>query len=294
MAFENRLNEVATAHARTLAARYGRHLRDGPDGVEALEPADTSPALPTAIHVVYEASDGDSARVVTLLSAWRTGEIVYFKGRCHLRRAIRTFRADRVSELICLATGEVPEDPAVWIADHALFDGERTPDYTPHALRLCRDELALLAFVGAVDGFFDEDEVEVAVDYVMMSTDRDIDRAKAAMYIRRLAPSVADLGDHLSALSRHPERWPTLTRAMRRLVDSDRKLAAEEQVAWTEISARFQEEVDARNVEAEAKAEAEMNELIAGSSIVARLELAMPEVRNMVATALAGRADRAR
>lgn len=289
MDFEHQLNEAASTQAQRLAARYGLGFRDGPDGVQAPEPADAAPALPTAIHLIYESADGDSERVVTLLSAWRTGEIVYFKGRCHLKRAIRTFRADRVLELICLATGEVPDDPTSWIAEHALFEGERTPDYTPHALRLCRDELALLAFVGASDGVFDEDEVEVAVDYVMMSTERDIDRDRAAAYIRRLTTSVADLSDHLKALSRHPEHWPRLTRAMRRLVDSDRVLSPEEQIAWAEISSRYQEEADARAAEAKQ----EIGEFIAGSSTLVRLELAKPEIQDIIAAALAGRPDRA-
>lgn len=290
MNFEDQLSEAACAQAELLAGRHGRGFRDGPDGDEIPESTEATPALPTAIHLVYEGSEGDSERVVTLLTAWRTGDVVYFKARCHLRRAIRTFRADRVLELICLATGEVPDDPAAWIAEHALFEGELTPDYTPHALRLCRDELALLAFVGASDGVFDEDEVEVAVDYVMMSTERDIDRDLAARHIRRLAPSIADLGDHLAALSRHQDRWPRLTRAMRRLVDSDRFLAPEEQIAWAEISSGYQDEVNARAAEDRG----EMGDLIAGGSLLVRLELARPDVKNMVASALAGRVDPAR
>ncbi|CAN7642863.1 hypothetical protein LJR219_005046 [Phenylobacterium sp. LjRoot219] len=287
MNFEFRVAEAAVEQAQGLAARYGRSLQDAPDDTDLAEPAEATPVLPTAVHIVYKGSAGDSARVVTLLSAWRTDEFVYFRGRCHLRRAVRTFRADKVLELICLVTGEAPDDAARWIAHHALFEGERTADYTPRALQNCRDELALMAFVGASDGVFDDDEVEVAIDYVMMSTEREIDRDRAAAYIRRLSPSIADLGDHLGALSRHPERWPTLTRAMRRLVDADRVMAVEEQTAWAEIDSRYQAEIDARAAEALP----DLEELIAGGSIAVRFELGRPEVRDMVAAALKGRIE---
>ncbi|MEI9964825.1 MAG: hypothetical protein WDM92_09020 [Caulobacteraceae bacterium] len=113
-------------------------------------------------------------------------------------------------ELVCLATGEVPDDPAQWILDHALFEGDQD-DYTPRALRLCRDELALLAYVGRADGVFDPDEVEIAVDYVMMSTEKEINRDQAAKYIKRLQPSLTDLPDHVRAPNRRHERWPQST-----------------------------------------------------------------------------------
>jgi hypothetical protein len=235
MALDYQLAEAAADLAHRHAARLGKAIRDGADDQHPEAPLDAAPALPTAVHLVYEGSSREvTERVVTLLKAWRHNGFVYFSGRCHLRKAIRTFRADHVVELICLATGEVPSDPAQWIIGHALFEGDQD-DYTPHALRLCRDELALLAYVGRADGFFDPDEVEIAVDYVMMSTDKEINRDKAAKYIRRLQPSLADLPDHVRALDRRDERWARLSRVMRRLIDADRVVSIEEQTAWSEI-----------------------------------------------------------
>ena len=242
MALDHDLAEAAAEFAHRQAAHYGKSIRDGVDDEHPDAPGSAAPMLPTAVHLVYRGSSGESTeRVVTLLKAWRHDAVIYFSGRCHLRKAVRTFRADHVVELVCLATGEVPDDPAEWIVEHSMFEGDQD-DYTPHALRLCRDELALLAYVGKADGFFDPDEVEVAVDYVMMSTDREIDRDKAARYIRRLHPSLADLRDHVHALARRPERWPTLSRAMRRLIDADQVVSIEEQTAWSEIQALHDEE----------------------------------------------------
>jgi hypothetical protein len=289
MALNQQLDQAAAYQALRRAAVYGRAFRDGLDDEAEAEPVSAAEVLPTDLHLTYEGSDGEyTERVVTLLTAWRTNEVVYFRGRCHMRRAMRTFRADNVVELICLATGEVPDDAEAWIVEHAFFEGDRETDYTPHALRGCRDELALLAFVGAADGVFDDNEVEVAIDHVMMSTDRDIDRERAGKYIRRLAPSVADLSDHLHALSRRPDRWPRLKRAMRRLVDADRLAPIEEQMAWSEIEDQFEKELGARDEAREASAGREIGEMLSTSHLMVRMELAQPDVQVMVSAALSG------
>jgi hypothetical protein len=289
MSLHQQLDQAAAEQALRRAAVYGKAFRDGLDDEGVAEPLGAAEVLPTDVHLNYEGSNGEcTERVVTLLTAWRTNEILYFRGRCHMRRAMRTFRADNVVELLCLATGEVPDDAEAWIVEHAFFEGDRETDYTPHALRGCRDELALLAFVGAADGVFDDNEVEVAIDYVMMSTDRDIDRERTGKYIRRLAPSVADLADHLHALSRRPDRWPRLKRAMRRLIDADRVVPVEEQMAWSEIEDQFEKELSARDQAREAAAEREISEMLSTSHLMVRMELAQPAVQVMVSAALAG------
>jgi hypothetical protein len=276
MGLDQYLGDAAADFARRHAANYGKGFRDGVDDVHPHEPADAALALPAAVHLVYRGDSGEvTERVVTILTAWRTDLVVYFKARCHLRRALRTFRADHIVELVCLATGEAPDDPAAWIVDHALYEGEHELDYTPHALRSCRDELALLAYVGGADGNFDEREVDVAVDYVMMSTEREIDRDRAARYIRRLTPSIADLHDHVHALALHPDRWPRLTRSMRRLVDCDEDVCVEEQIALSEISDEFS---------------GELTSLLSSKGLAVRLELGQQSVANLVATALGGAA----
>jgi hypothetical protein len=272
MGLDQNLSDAAANFARRHATIFGKVFRDGADDEHPHEPEHAAPALPTAIHLIYEGDSGETTeRVITLLTAWRTGPVVYFKGRCHLRRALRIFRADHVVELVCLATGEVPDDPAAWIVDHALYEGEHELDYTPHALRLCRDDLALLAYVGGADGNFDEREVDVAVDYVMMSTEREIDRDRAARYIRRLSPSIADLHDHIRALARHSDRWPRLTRSMRRLVDCDEEVCIDEQIAWSEISDEFS---------------GELASLLSSKGLAVKLELSQQSVANLVAMAL--------
>lgn len=286
MDLHQQLDAVAADLAQRQAVNLGRKIEDGRDDDLQQPPSGTAPALPTALHIAYRSSSGDiSHRVITLLCAWQAGELTYFQGRCHLRRAVRTFRADRVVELICLASGEVPDTPESWVREHALYEGERVGDHTPHALRGCRDELALLAYVGQADGVFDADEVEVAIDYVMMSTDKNIDRDRAEHYIRRLTPSIADISEHLQGMAAHPDRWARLARAMRRLVDADRIVTKDEQIAWTEIRRRQDAETA---IEAQRRSAAEVAELLSAGPMAVSHDLNRLKFDALIADAVAG------
>lgn len=286
MDIHQHLDAVAADRAERQAAILGHSVQDGRDDDQQPRPSDAAPALPTTLHIAYRSSSGDiSHRVITLLCAWQADDLTYFQGRCHLRRAIRTFRADRVVELVCLASGEAPDSAEAWVRQHALYEGERVEDYTPHALRGCRDELALLAYVGQADGVFDDDEVEIAIDYVMMSTDQDIDRDRAEQYIRRLTPSIADISEHLQGLAAHPDRWARLARTMRRLVDADRIVTADEQIAWVEIQRRQEAET---TVEAQAQSAAEVAELLSAGPMAISIDLSRLKFEALIADAVSG------
>lgn len=221
--------------ARAAAVRHGRVHVDGPDD-EGLPEAAGDPVLPAVIFIEYRNSKGElSARTVTLRSIWTTQGVLYCGGICHLRNALRTFRVDRIAELICLATGEVPDDPARWLKEHAQFQGELPKAQTSRALRVCRDELAVLAFIANADGYFDPDELEIALDMLMMGSRYDIDRNQAAKYIGRLPHVCPDLDETIDRLSASEERWDRLQRSIRRLVDADRVWPIEEQLAVDDV-----------------------------------------------------------
>lgn len=258
----------AADQALQKAADHGRGHLDGPDDAQAPDSAgmEHGPALPSLVWIRYVNDQGEeSERTVTLRGIWRRDGVVYAVGWCHLRKMVRTFRADGIEDLVCLATGECPDDPAAWLEHHGLFEGDKALDYTPHALRACRDELAVLAYLGRADGRFDPDEIEVAVDYVMMSTEREIDRDRCAKYLKKLSPDPADLPEVLHRVARHPERWARVKRAARRLVDADGEATAEEQIAWSEIEAGYAtavQDVAAAAAEKAAREEARMEDLV--------------------------------
>jgi hypothetical protein len=214
---------------------------------EAVEDIDRSAVMPTVIHILYETAAGDdSERAVTLQSVWREGGKVYFRGFCHLRGELRSFRADRVIELTCLATGEVPDEPLAWLQAHALFDPARQGDPTAAAIRKCRDELSVLAYLAHADGALDPDEVEVAIDLVMMATEAEIDRDRVAAHVRRLTPaaSATDIEAAVTRIAGRPERLAAFRRAKRRLVDADGLLHVSEQLAAAEIAAFIEARLD--------------------------------------------------
>lgn len=226
---------AAGEFARSAALRHGRVQVDGLDDHD-LPASFADPVLPAVVFIEYRSSDGhESARTVTLRSVWTTRGVLYVSGVCHLRNALRTFRVDRISELVCMATGEVAADPAVWLKDHAQFEGEVPKAQTSRALAACRDELAVLAFIANADGYFDPDEVEIALDLVVMGSRFDIDRTQAARYIRRLPHACHDLEEIVGRLIQSGERWDRLQRSIRRLVDADRAWPIEEQLAVDEV-----------------------------------------------------------
>jgi hypothetical protein len=226
---------AAAAASAAKAAHRPAHAESETDDdhVEAPEDSRTLPAL---IQITYCSGAGHaSCRVVAVQRVWRAGRVIYMQGVCQLRHAVRTFRVDRISELICLATGEVSADARGWLLEHAVLNAVPESDYTPHAVRRRRDELAVLAFVGRSDGALDPDEVEVAIDLVMMSTEKQIDRRRAALYIRRLTPTAIDLEEAVGRVALDGLRWLALQRALRRLVDADRVWPVEEQLAASQI-----------------------------------------------------------
>ena len=232
--------EVARRAADRMLARVGRrqHAAAPEDRLEPTltpEPAHAlDEVLPATVFIRYDTAGQISERAVSLSRIWSDGSATYFRGVCHLRNAVRSFRTDRVSELICLATGEVAEDPRAWLLAHALF--ERT-DPTAEALRATRDELTILAYMANADGHLDPDEVEVIIDLVMMATEDEIDRDHVAAHVRRLTPSASEIEGALNSIVADPKRLGALRRAKRRLVDADGKLQVAEQLAAVEIAA---------------------------------------------------------
>lgn len=233
------LREIERAEARRRMADLNLG-QSGPSGAEP--PVDSPPAeaVPSIVFVVYENAAGEgSRRAVTLAQVWVDGGVVYFRGYCHLADAVRSFRADRVQELVCLATGEVTDRPVEWLQAHALMGAADDRLATQRAIRQCKDELILLALVGHSDGRLDPSEVEVAIDHVMMACDDDIDRDLAASVLRKLRPYPDNLADVIGRLSRNESRWPILARSMRRLILADGEIHANEQVAWAEVQDLF-------------------------------------------------------
>lgn len=158
------LPETRDSHALTsLLAKLARGSSSVPQAV-AVESSETDAALAlirdavargVQIEFDYLNAEGhrerrrvDPARIESIDSDW------YLRGWCHLRQAVRTFRLDRISELVGT------DEPSTGAARQAqipdtLFEGsaddiEVTLDVVPAALSLIQDYLPPAASVEAV------------------------------------------------------------------------------------------------------------------------------------------------
>ena len=78
----------------------------------------------------YFASDGEvTRRSVLCWQCWRNGDRIYLRGYCPFREELRTFRIDRMADVVALPAGrEVPVDdiPAYFAAFAADYTDEES------------------------------------------------------------------------------------------------------------------------------------------------------------------------
>lgn len=210
----------------------GLHQAGSEDDSVATVRVDYEWCTPTAVFLGY----CGSSRAVTMRSVWADPNCgARVVGHCHLRADIREFRGDRIDSIICLNTGEHPDDPIAWLLGHALRGSAAS------ALAALRPELTVLSFIAQSDGVLDPDEVEVITDFVMMNSQISIDDLGVVRErIARLTPSEGQLPIMAGQIAKSPERLENLKRAMRRLVDADREYPATEQIAVAEIERRLE------------------------------------------------------
>lgn len=176
----------------------------------AEEPGDVA-GIPLAI-VYCDAKGATTKRRVTCRRIDDRGDVIYLQARCHERKAYRTFRFDRIAEIVDWRTGEVIDPPARFLemadawsaaedeaaeARRAVADA-KTADQR-RAMGRCRDGIRVLMFLARCDGEFHPLEREVVADYCtarlaghedMLAIDADI--AKIMTYADRQYPD-ADL-----------------------------------------------------------------------------------------------------
>ena len=155
--------------------------------------------------ITYEDANGElSQRTIT----FRKISMLYdrpetINAYCHKRKAYRSFRVDRISEFVCVETGEV------------LDPGEHLLDlYRKGALKIDDKNLTrlitILTFMGRCDGYFDvsekismQESVERYARFFGSTDDASIERALSES--KRIAPSSGDLVRAIGGIVRSPE-----------------------------------------------------------------------------------------
>lgn len=185
-----------------------------------------------AVWMEYVNAKGEaSSRRVICRRIEGYGKAEVINGYCCESKQTKSFRVDRIAELVCLDTGEIL-DPIEHFETLRLFGSLQVVDKTLTSF------VQLLVFVAKCDGHFhplEVKEIDTAIErYVMRfgGDDRLIEAAKKNS--RRLAPDALDFTFHFRAIERHPE-VKSLSRllldSVGKVVDADARHAPQE-LTW--------------------------------------------------------------
>lgn len=174
--------------------------------------------LGQAFAMTYIDSKGRrSERRVTIRSVRNTAAgHTTITGYCHERKAARTFRLDRVEQLVDLATGEVFAEPA------SVLSGLMDIQGVNEAIHRCRYELQVLAYVGRCDGEFDELEQDWIADYIAARNEHlSLDHRELTQAVARTYPDTYSFHASLTQLANSMDDPAAFLRTLRRVVDAD-------------------------------------------------------------------------
>lgn len=161
--------------------------------LEVLEGETLADFVGVTFAILYsDAKNNQTRRRVTvreiILSA---NEEILIRAYCHERRAGRTFRADRIQEVVDLETGEVIDEPLAFFSAIAIPGFAPSNDETTLALSRCRPGIQILVFLARCDGNYHPAEHAAIHAFV-----RD--------YCSDLSPDLEKLDRHFSTL--HPDK----------------------------------------------------------------------------------------
>jgi len=203
------------------------------------------------VGILYSNAQGDeSEREVTVNAITRRDTGVVLKCFCHVRKAPRFFRLDRVQSVYDVETGEILGDGESFAKTYAPPEAKRpTPSQVSAAARVAaaisavRAEMHVLIFLARCDGWHNS-EVSVACNFVLDDAPADIDIAELERQVRRLDPDMPTFREALARFERADSATANrLVRSVRRLVAADGALSDDEWKLVDEMSAFVEREL---------------------------------------------------
>jgi hypothetical protein len=150
-----------------------------------------------------------SVRRITCRKISSLGGVDYVQAYCHERSQLRTFRIDRVTEVICGSTGEVFETAAEFFSRYSVANDGGSAIGFGLGVKLAADfraGLNVLAFLGRADVRFTSEEKEAAEGFCRSFAIRlappDFDYEGAARHAANLAPDAETFYVSLARLKR--------------------------------------------------------------------------------------------
>jgi hypothetical protein len=147
----------------------------------SIKPAQNDPnhveGLLVGFHYV-DANNNRSTRDLLCWRCWIAHNVIYVQGYCTLRRELRTFRVDRMSDAEEVRTGQKIVDPIAYFESFA--DRESDVDYDDHrtglhgsgdaqavrARNACVDALRIFAYFAALQGELKDKQRALERQYV--------------------------------------------------------------------------------------------------------------------------------
>ena len=224
---------------------------DGPDG-EDLRPTpaaviDAASLAGVRLALLYQDADGArSRRVVQVKSIQVSGEIRYLCGHCELRQCLRTFRIDRIVEIVDMRTGEIADDPLAYLAPLMRLARPVKPPRrraaTDGVLAESIHGLIVLVYFANSDGEMHPAERDILWDYLAWNKDRcsikgGVARAPVDALMRTMFPTGEQFADALHALvtggAFHAQ---FVLDRVAEIIDADGELDEEEVRRWQQLS----------------------------------------------------------
>jgi hypothetical protein len=212
-------------------------IAEGSDGdfdPEAAEDGDDriGHILGEALVIRYVNSKGEeSCRRITLHAAYERGGLHYIRAYCFERAAARTFRSDRIREIIDADTGEIisgVEEILEAVADSA--DPLDDLEATRRAFKLQKQSIMALLFLARCDGHLHLSEQNVLLTFIdEFCGTKGVDEAYAINRLSRLHPDPISYEKSLRYLARFdPPQLNSILRFAKRLIEADGAITPEE------------------------------------------------------------------
>jgi len=188
--------------------------------------------------IQYGDAVGDvTQRAIRVLSVRRnpSGSISTITAWCYLRKAVRTFRVDRVLAAYDYRTGEVIDD---WLSLLSHDEADRA-SYPGHAtvMRKARPGLKVLIWLAQSDLEITNAERQVLLNYVHSClldgrTASTFDRIKLLKWADSYKPTSSDAVSAMLSLAKTPARFNTLKEYCVALVKADGSMTRKHDLTW--------------------------------------------------------------
>lgn len=165
--------------------------------------------LNSLAQIAYKDVQGqESERRITMYSINPTIDGDYIiKAFCHERKAQRTFKLSRITELTDIETGEVFNNPQKYFLDRF---NESPIGIITNAFQELESEIMILTFVSRADGYLRKKEREIIMEFIINKSKKNYDLNLLENEIRRTYCESKDFREALKQLSKKTNDEKTL------------------------------------------------------------------------------------